>query len=350
MGLLLCMFKIPKRIEYSSQRLKMVQIKGNHILPSAVQYLGEPWTDCTWYQRIGSQVGNWKCSLLPGLTESKDGTEKQGWPRPSREENLAQLQSYWWCKYSFLNSGQISLTAQQRRKGNSRERNLGRAVQCYLLLTSEHVRFPKLGNVTSERSHWVLMSQANIPVRTSTEKAAGIPCSDHPQGNPTGLIFHITGGFTWLSVFLWEEPPWWTKSVTSAANPFIIIGTPGAYLAALSYDRDSSYSRCSPKSPGPNWLWLLTMAQMTFHSLTLGDSSLAKAIEIWNRNREVASGCSEASWEESNGMDPCGHILFHLNDAKVLRISLCFSQEELEAQRIIRTLWANQLVKKLTCF
>lgn len=205
MGLLLCMLKIRKRIEYSPQRLKMVQ--SNDILPSVVQYLGEPWTDCMWYQRIGSQVSNPKCSLLPGPIESEDSAEKQGWPRPSREENLVQLQSYWWWKYSFLNSGQISLTAQQWRKGNSMESNLGRAIQCYLLLTLEHVRFPKLGNVTCERSHWLGF---NEPSKHS--------CKDWcwkgylnsllwpSTGNPTVLIFHITGGLTWLSVFLWEEP------------------------------------------------------------------------------------------------------------------------------------------------
>lgn len=351
MGLLFCMFKIPKRIEYSSQRLRMVQSNGNHILPNVVQYLGEPWPDCMWYQRIGSQVSNTKCSLLPGPIKSEDGAEKQGWPRPSREENLVQLQTYWWCKYSFLNSGQISLTAQQQRKGNSRERNLGRAIQCFLLLTSEHVHLPKLGNVTSEKNHWLGF---NEPSKHSCKdwywKGSWNFLLWPSTGNPTGLIFHITDGLTWLSVFLWEEPPWWTKSVTSAASPFIIIGIPGAYLAAFSYDRDSSYSRCSPKSPGPDWIWLLTMAQMTFHFLTLGDSSLTKAIEMWNRDREVASDCTEASWEESNGMDTSGHILFHLNDAEVLRISLCFSQEELEAQRILRTLWANQLVKELNCF
>lgn len=165
-----------------------------------------------WHQRIGSQVSNTKCSLLPGPIESEDGAEKQGWPRPSREENLVQLQTYWWCKYSFLNSGQISLTAQQKRKGNSRERNLGRAIQCFLLLTSEHVHFPKLGNVTSEKNHWLGFNESSKhSCKDQHWKDSWNSLLWPSTGNPTGLIFHITGGLTWLSVFLWEEPPWWTS-------------------------------------------------------------------------------------------------------------------------------------------
>lgn len=40
------------------------------------------------------------------------------------------------------------------------------------------------------------MSQANIPVRTGTEKTAGIPCSDHPRGIP--LVWYFILLVVWL--------------------------------------------------------------------------------------------------------------------------------------------------------
>lgn len=76
--------------------------------------------------------------------EGEGGTERWGWPRPPREENSTRLQSRWPCKYSFMKSCQITLDAKPRRVGNARERNLGRASQCYSQLTSEHL-FSEIG-------------------------------------------------------------------------------------------------------------------------------------------------------------------------------------------------------------